>query len=144
MNPADDASYAKPLPVLDHLSTPFWEGCRAHELRLQRCRACGSLRFPAGPVCLKCRSAQTDWVAASGRGNVYSWIVVRHPVPADIYAAEVPYIVALVDLEEGVRMPTNLVDCEPEQVSAGMPVAVTFRAVTAAVTLPLFAPRAGR
>jgi uncharacterized OB-fold protein len=137
-------SYPKPLPVIDHLSAPFWEGCKAHELRLQRCRACGALRFPAGPVCLQCRSPKADWVPSKGRGRVYSWIVVRHPVPAEIYAQDVPYVVALVELDEGVRMPTNVVGCPPEEVTAGMPVEVVFRDVNAEVSLPQFKPSVGR
>ena len=71
---------------------------------------------------------------------MFSWIVVRHPVPRDIYAQDVPYVVALVELVEGVRIPSNIVECTPEDISAGMPVKVVFRPVTADITLPLFEP----
>ena len=71
---------------------------------------------------------------------MFSWIVVRHPVPRDVYAQDVPYVVALIELAEGVRIPSNIVGCVPEDVTAGMPVSVTFRAVTPDITLPLFQP----
>jgi uncharacterized OB-fold protein len=110
---------------------------------LQRCGDCGRYRFPAARLCPHCRSARSEWVAASGNGTIFSWIVVRHPVPRDVYAGDVPYVVALVELDEGVRMPSNVVGCTPEEIYAGMPVSVVFRQVTPQVTLPLFTPRAG-
>lgn len=131
---------AKPMPVIDHLSAPYWEGCRAHRLRLQRCVDCGKHRFPSGPVCPSCQSARAEWIEARGTGRVYSWIVVRHPIPAEIYAEEVPYVVALVELDEGPRMPTNIVGCDPDAVTAGMPVEVTFRDVDERISLPVFHP----
>ncbi len=75
-------------------------------------------------------------------GRVYSWIVVRHPVPADVYRAEVPYVVALIDLREGCRMVSNIVDCDPEKITAQMPVQVTFRE-SGAFKLPVFRAAAG-
>ncbi len=71
---------------------------------------------------------------------MFSWIVVRHPVPRDVYAGDIPYVVALVTLEEGVRMPTNIVGCAPDDVTAGMELAVRFRDVTPEISLPVFAP----
>ena len=130
----------RPLPVLDHLTTPFWEACREHKLRIKQCNHCGKAQFPPGPVCTHCRSADLKWIDASGRGKVYSWIVVRHPIPKEIYAAEVPYVVALVDLAEGTRMPTNIVGCAPEDVTAGMAVEVVFRDLTDTVAIPQFQP----
>lgn len=135
--------YVRPLPEPDPDSAPFWEGCRAHRLLLQRCRDCGAWRFPPGRWCAGCRSPRSAWHDASGRGRVYSWIVVTHPVPREVYAAEVPYVVALIELEEGVRMPTNLVGCDPHAVAAAMPVEVVFDDVTPEVTLPKFRPRPG-
>lgn len=129
-----------PLPVLDHLSTPFWEGCKAHELRLQRCTDCGTARFPPGPVCTSCRSANTEIIVSKGEASVYSWIVVRHPIPVEVYGSQVPYVVALVDLDEGPRMPTNIVGCEPEAISGGMRVELTFKDVTDEISLPQFHP----
>ena len=134
------AAYGKPLPVPDPDSAPFWAGCRERKLLLQRCGACGRHRFPANPMCPQCRSTRAEWVQASGHGTVFSWIVVRHPVPREVYAGDVPYVVALVALAEGVRMPSNIVGCAPEAVAAGMAVEVTFEAVSPEVTLPRFRP----
>lgn len=133
-------SYSKPLPVPDPDSAHFWAGCRSHRLLIQRCRSCGTHRFPAGPICAHCRSREADWIEASGKATVFSWIVVRHPVPRDVYQQDVPYVVALVTLEEGPRMATNIVGCAPEEVTAGMPVAVAFEDVTAEIALPRFRP----
>ena len=77
---------------------------------------------------------------ASGRGTVFSWIMVRHPVPAEVYGADVPYTVALIDLEEGVRMASNVVGCDPEALHAGMRVSVHFDDVTPEISLPRFKP----
>jgi uncharacterized OB-fold protein len=133
-------TYAKPLPVLDAETQPFWEACKKGKLVLQRCGVCGHIRFPPTRFCPKCRSDSHEWIESKGLGRVFSWIVVRHPVPRDIYAADVPYVVALVALDEGVRIPTNLVGVEPEAVEADMRVRVSFRAVTPDITLPLFEP----
>lgn len=132
-------SYAKPLPVPDSESTPFWDGCRDHKLLIQRSPTTGKFQFP--PTTFTPGGLERpEWVEVSGRGTVFSWIVVRHPVPADVYADEVPYTVALVTLEEGIRMPSRIVGCAPEDVTAGMPVKVVFKAVTPEVTLPFFEP----
>ncbi len=133
-------AYGKPLPAPDPESTPFWAGCRAHQLLIVRCLECRRVRFPPTSFCPHCQSARHEWVEASGDATVFSWIVVRHPVPKDIYAADVPYIVALVTLAEGPRMPTNIVDCAPEDVTAGMALTVGFRDVTPEISLPVFRP----
>lgn len=133
-------TYLKPLPAPDVDSQPFWEACRAHRLTLQRCIACRTVRFPPGPRCPHCREPEAEWIDASGRGAVFSWIVVDHAVPRDVYADDVPYVVALVELEEGVRMATNIVRCDAQAIEAGMPVEVVFDDVTPAATLPKFRP----
>lgn len=133
-------AYSKPVPVPDPDSRPFWEGCREGRLLIQRCRACGQHQFPPGNVCSSCRSDQIEWTQASGRGTVFSWIVVVHPVPKPVYEKDVPYVVALVDLEEGVRMPTNIVGCDGDRIVAGMPVKVFFDRVDDDVVLPRFRP----
>ena len=137
-------SSAKPVPAIDHLSAPFWAACHAHQLRMQTCVACGKRRFPPGPVCLECGSPESEWVATTGRARVYSWIVVRHPIPSDVYAHDVPYVVALVEFDDGVRMPTNIVGCAPEAIDAGMEVEVSFLDVSDTLTLPQFRPVAHR
>ena len=136
-------TYAKPLPYPDPESRPFWEGARNHKLLIVRCRSCGTHRFPPTSFCAKCSSPDHDWVEASGKAKVFSWIVVRHPVPKEVFAADVPYVVALVDLAEGVRMSTNIIGCKPEDVTADMAVAVSYRDVTPEISLPVFAPIKG-
>lgn len=132
--------YDKPVPVADPDSAAFWAGCRNRQLLLQRCSDCGTFRYPAGPFCAQCRSNRFDMVQSPGKGQVYSWIVVRHPVPKDVYAGDVPYVVALIDMEEGVRIASNIVGCAPEAVHAGMPLQVEFEQVTPEVVLPKFRP----
>lgn len=129
----------KPVPEADPDSAPFWAGCREEKLLLQRCAECRAFRYPPASRCAACGSAASEWVEASGRGRVFSWIVVRHPVPREVYGDEVPYVVALVALEEGPRMATNIVGCAPEAVRADMPVKVSFRQRDG-VTLPVFSP----
>lgn len=130
----------KPRPALDPDSTPFWQACREHRLIVQRCTQCGRTRFPPGPTCATCGAPDHDWIDASGRGRVFSWIVVRHPVPADVYAGEVPYVVALIELEEGVRLVSNVIGCAPEAVAVDMPVEVMFDDRAGEVPLPKFRP----
>ena len=133
--------YTRPLPVKQPESDFYWENAQAHELWLRRCNACGRAYFYPRDICPHCFSRDVAWERASGRGTVYAFgIVHRGPTPA--FRDHVPYVVALVDLEEGARMATNLVDVEPdpEHVHVGMAVEVTFDDVTADVTLPKFRP----
>jgi uncharacterized protein len=133
-------AYEKPIPVPDPDSAPFWAGCRESRLLIQHCEPCGHNQFPPSNLCSHCGSRGLSWKQASGNGKVFSWIVVRHPVPKPVYAQDVPYVVALVELAEGVRMPSNIVGCPVDDVVADMPVKVIFRQVTDEVVLPLFEP----
>ncbi|MDP2919345.1 MAG: Zn-ribbon domain-containing OB-fold protein [Dehalococcoidia bacterium] len=129
----------KPLPRVDELHRPFWEAARRHELVLQRCRKCASYRYPAGPTCPECVSDELEWTRVSGRGTVFTWTVFHrayHPAFAD----EVPYAVVAVELVEGPRMLTNLLDCLPADIKIGMPVEVVFEDVTEEIRLPKFRP----
>lgn len=135
-------AYAKPVPVPDPDTEPFWDGCRRGKLLLQRCSGCSQYRFPPAGDCPHCGSGRASWVESSGRGTVFSWIVVVHPVPREIYGADVPYVVALVELDEGTRIATNIVGCAPERVHAGMPVVVSFERVSDELVLPKFRPAA--
>ncbi|MDP6345704.1 MAG: Zn-ribbon domain-containing OB-fold protein [Alphaproteobacteria bacterium] len=134
------SNHARPLPEPDADSAPYWQGCREHRLLLRRCTDCGGVQFPPGPRCPDCGARTHDWVEASGRGWVFSWIVVHHPVPREVYQDEVPYVVALIELAEGPRLAANIVGCEPAAISAGMAVTVEFEDVTEQITLPRFRP----
>lgn len=134
------AEYKKPLPTTTwEEAKEYWEGCRNHRLRIQKCKDCGSYRWYPRLMCHRCNSMDVEWVKVSGKGTVYSWTVVEHPTGA-IWVDEVPYIVVIVELDEGVRMVSNMVDCRPDELRVGMPVEVVFDDVTEQVTLPKFRP----
>ena len=130
-----------PLPKPDLDTQAFWDGCTEERFLLPRCGACGAFRWPPGPMCPECRATETEWVQASGRGSVYSWVVVTHPV-AEQLVDQVPYVVGLIELEEGVRVVGNVAGCPPEAVEAGLPVELYFTQVED-VRLPNFRVRQG-
>jgi hypothetical protein len=132
--------YVKPLPAIDAVNRPYWEAAKRHEFVLQQCVACGRYRYPAGLVCPTCLSDKLDWVKATGRGRIFTWTVI-HQLYHPAFAADVPYAVVAVELEEGPRMNANLIGCKPGDITVGMPVEVTFEDVTEEVTLPKFKPR---
>lgn len=132
----------KPLPVADPVTAPFWESVKAHAMQIQRCDDCGNYIFYPRGLCPHCFSSNLAWQPVAGTGQVHAFTIVhRHPHPA--FAAEIPYVVALIELDEGVRMMSNLVGVEPdpEHVRVGMPVEVVYEDVTDEVTLPKFRPR---
>jgi uncharacterized OB-fold protein len=133
--------YAKPLPRVDEESKGFWEACRRHELYVQRCGRCGALRHYARALCPGCLSERVEWARCSGKGTVYTFTVTYQNQAAG-FRDELPYVLAYVELEEGVRMLTNVVGCKPEDVRIGMRVEVVFEDVTPEATLPKFRPRA--
>ena len=130
---------AKPLPQITPEMAPFWEAARRHQLVVQRCGGCGTRRFPARDICSPCLSREADWAPASGRGTIFSFAVM-HQVYHPGFAAEVPYAVVVIALEDGGRVLSNLVDCPVHDVAVGMPVEVVFEDVTPEVTLPKFRP----
>lgn len=129
----------KPLPHIDEMSQPYWEAAKRHELFLQKCQECGNFHYPPGEICSSCLSNKLEWVKASGRGIVYTWTVF-HQVYHPAFEKDVPYAVVAVELEEGPRLLTNLVDCKVEAINIGMPVEVVFGDVTEEITLPKFCP----
>jgi uncharacterized OB-fold protein len=137
----DKPKYAKPLPRIDQETKGFWEACQRHELYLQRCGECATLRYYPRAVCPSCLSDRIVWVRASGKGTVYTF-TVTYQNQAPGFRDALPYVMAYVELAEGVRMLTNIVDCAPDAVRIGMPVEVVFEDVTPAVTLPKFKPSA--
>ena len=130
-------AYAKPLPKVDSISRPYWEAARRHELRLQRCADCGTVRFPPKLRCPACLSAAATWELMSGRGRVWSWIEMHQQYFAG-FKDEVPYIVLWVELDEGPMIMTNLVDSDPARLRCDAAVEVTFVDVTDEITLPQF------
>ncbi len=133
--------YLKPLPALTPETKPFWDYCRQHELRMQKCNHCGHIRFPASIVCPKCHCMEASWVKLSGRGKVFSFVVF-HYVYNKAFSADIPYTAASIELEEGPRMLSNVIGCKPEEVRIGMPVAVHFEDATDQCSVPKFKPAA--
>lgn len=131
--------YKKPLPILDSDSVLFWEACKRHELLIQQCEECGSYRYPPRPICPNCFSLKARWNTSSGRGEVYTFTVARVPLTPE-WAPDVPYVVGVIQLDEGIRIVSNVVGCKPEDITIGMPVDVTFDDVTDTITLPRFKP----
>ncbi len=128
--------YAKPLPVPDGDTKPFWDAAKEHRLMIQRCQDCQRTIFYPRSVCPHCMSDRIDWIQASGRGTIYSYTVVHRSPSA--FKEDVPYVVALIDLAEGVRMMSNVVECAPADVRIGAAVEVVFDDVTPEITLPKF------
>ncbi len=133
------SSASTPLPRPTALSKPHWDGCREGALRVQRCTACSTFVFIPQPVCTACLSASLAWVEISGRGTLYSYTVVHRPQQP---AFEVPYTVAVVELEEGFHMLSNLIGVELDAIEIGMPLEVSFESMSDEITLPFFRARA--
>jgi uncharacterized OB-fold protein len=131
------ATATKPLPVISDFNRPFWQAAKRHELSLQKCNSCGRLWAPNGPVCPHCFSEDYAWVKLSGRGKIASWVVF-HKVYHPGFASDVPYSVAFVELAEGPRIISNVVDVRNEDLEIGTPVEVVFEDVNDEVTLPKF------
>src|SRR5262249_25576235 len=127
----------KPLPSISDYNRPFWEGARRHELRVQRCNACGKAWAPNGPVCPHCFSEDYTWEKTSGRGKIASWVVF-HKVYHPGFARDVPYSVAFIELDEGPRIISNVVGVKNEELEIGMPVEVVFEDVNDEISLPKF------
>jgi uncharacterized OB-fold protein len=125
-------------PAVNRDTAFFWEGVRDGELRVQSCADCGELRHPPGPMCPHCRSANRSHTVASGLGTLYSYVVHHHP---PVPGREVPFVVGVVELPEGVRIVGNVVDCPIEEVGIGMPLQVTYRRMDDDLVLPMWAPR---
>ncbi len=133
--------YDKPLPIIDPESAPYWAALRERRLILKRCRDCGRYHFYPRALCPHCHSDALEWSDARGTGSIYSYTVARRPAgPA--FKDATPDVVAVVDLDEGARMMTNLLIDDVESVRIGQRVNVVFDAVTDDVTLPRFKPAA--
>lgn len=130
-------------PSVDADNAPFWEAVKNHELKLQRCSACDRYLQPPRPMCPECHSMDTlEWVPSTGKGHVYSYVTFttdRMAYPA----YKIPYSVVLVELEEGVRLISNMTDTDPEEVDFGMAVEVTFEDLADDLTLYRFTKAEG-
>jgi uncharacterized OB-fold protein len=138
--PSSSSNRSQPYPLRPAMNEDtrfFWAGAQAGELRIQRCGECGTLRHPPGPMCPHCHSGRRGYVVASGRGEVFSFVVHHHP---PVPGREAPFVVAVVDLPEGVRVTGNVLGVPPDQVRIGMPVEVVFERVDDDLVLPQWQP----
>ncbi|MBC6462040.1 OB-fold domain-containing protein [Actinomadura sp. HBU206391] len=126
-----------PAPAIGPDTRFFWDGVAEGELRVQKCEECGRLRHPPGPMCPHCHALERGHVVASGRGELHSYVVHHHP---PVPGRATPYVVGLVELEEGVRMVGNVIGCSPGDVRIGMPVRLAFERVGDDLTLPQWTP----
>ena len=134
--------WKKPLPERDPVFAPFWEAAAGGRLLYQECPVCGHRQFYPRPLCLAC-GADPAWAEASGRGVVHTFTVVRQ-YGAPPFKDELPYVVAIVELDEGVKMMGNVTGCAVEDVSVGMPVEAYAVAAAEGVGVPFWRPRDGR
>ncbi len=127
------------VPTPDFETQPYWDAAKDGKLMIRRCRACGEAYFYPRSFCPKCWSEDVDWEEASGRATLYTWSVVhRNDLPP--FPDRVPYVAAIVDLDEGPRMMTNVEGCEFDDLRVGMALQVDFRVDSDEVTVPVFRP----
>lgn len=131
--------YKKPLPVIQPWSGTFWKGAKQRRLLIQECKACGVKIFYPRKYCPECWSSDLGWFEARGKAKVFAHTITMSGVE-EKFVEDLPYVLAMVDLEEGIRMMTRIVECKPEEVRIGMDVEVVFEDVTDEITLPFFRP----
>jgi hypothetical protein len=135
----------RPLPQpITPESRPYWDGLREQKLMLPRCRTCGRAFFYPRALCPFCHTSDIEWFQASGRGRLYSFEIVYQTI-SKAFKVKPPYVLAMVELEEGPRLMSNLVNIEPDpkRIRCEMPVEVVFEKLTEEITLPLFQPAGG-
>ena len=132
-------TYNKPLPMPNPVTEGFWKAAKRHELSIQRCMSCNDYIFPPREICPRCMSLNLEWIRASGKGKIFSYTVVRvSPHPS--FSTDIPYIVAIIELDEGPHLMSNLINCKIEDVKLNMPVTAVFDDVTSEVSLVKFRP----
>ena len=129
--------YIKPLPQPNADTKPFWDACKEHQLRFQKCQNCGHVRWPPSIICPICYSYDTEWIVARGKGKVYTF-AVYHQAYHEAFETELPYITAIIELEEGPHILTNIVACKPNELRCDMPVEVAWEDITEGFSLPKF------
>lgn len=133
------SDYQKPLPVIQPHSQAFWEGTKAGKLLVQQCQDCNAIMSYPRQFCTECWSDNTGWKETSGKGKVFSFSITYEGVEP-MFKEDLPIVLAWVDLPEGVRMNTNILDCNPADVKIGMDVEVVYKDVSEEISLPYFRP----
>ena len=129
----------KNFPVPTKETAAYWDGCRNHKLLIQQCTICGKYQFFPRIICTGCMSSQVEWVQSSGQGKVVSFTIMHRPI-SEAYAAEAPYVIALIKLDEGPTMMSNIVQLDPNKVFVGMKVEVVFEDWSEEISIPKFRP----
>ncbi|CAH1691152.1 conserved hypothetical protein [Hyphomicrobiales bacterium] len=127
---------SRSLPVPSKISQPFWDSCKAERMQLQRCDDCGTYAYYPVYICPECASRALAWTKVSGNGKIHTFTVAAR----SSFDIEGPLIVALVELEEGAMMVSNVITSVPEDVHIGMPVRVRYEKMSDEITLPMFEP----
>ncbi|HET9884165.1 MAG TPA: OB-fold domain-containing protein [Candidatus Binatia bacterium] len=138
-----ETNLQKPLPTITSEARPFWEGAAKQQLLMQCCLDCSAYIWTPRPSCFECGSENIQWQKLSGRGEVYSFTVIRQVVgraASQAFEKDIPYVIAWIDLDEGPRMITNVIGCPDENVTLGMKVSVVFEQQSADIWLPKFMP----
>lgn len=139
MSDAANGPGAYPLPEINEINRPFWEAARDGQLMIQRCTECESTIYPPRAACPQCFS-DIEWFEAQGKGTVFTYSVVHRPSKPEVFEEKLPIISSVVELSEGPKILTNLLNCQPENVEIGMEVSVCFEEVSDGVILPQFEP----
>lgn len=134
---------SKPVPIPSRSSQRFWDGCREGQLLIPQCQTCQHLFFYPRVLCPRCGSTDLGWVPSTGRGTVYTHTTIRMSFWGDAFADDVPYNVSYIELDEGVRIVSNVVGVPPDEVRVGMPVQVEFVA-REDYQIPIFRPVGNR
>ena len=138
-----EAHDIKPLPTITPEAKPFWDGAANNKLLMQRCLDCRDFVWTPRPSCFGCGSQRLEWQELSGKGEIYSFTVIRQVVgraASQAFERDIPYVIAWIDLDEGPRMISNVVGCPVENVKLGMKVSVIFEQQSADIWLPKFKP----
>jgi uncharacterized OB-fold protein len=132
-------AYEKPLPQPNADDRFFWDGCKEHKLLFQKCLNCGLVRWPPSIICPNCHSNDTEIIEATGKGRIYTY-AVYHQAYHPGFESEIPYVTAVIELEEGPHFLSNITGCEPDEVECDMPVEVVWEDITEEFSLPKFKP----
>jgi uncharacterized OB-fold protein len=129
----------RPLPKPNADTKPFWDGCKKQKLMFQKCGECGHVRWPPSVLCPLCHSLETEWIAASGRGTIYTFAVYHVPFH-EAFKNRLPYVTAVVELDEGPRILSTITGCDIADIRCDMPVEVIWRTAPEGFVLPDFTP----
>lgn len=134
-----DADVKKPLPIPTKWSQPFWDAAKQHKLTLKKCKKCGNIDHPPYLYCTNCGSEDHEWIEASGKAKLYTYAINVYMVPFPFWD-DMPYVVALIELDEGVTMISNIVECDHDKLKKDMALEVVFQDVSPEISLPKWRP----